>query len=104
MSFAISTACHNRRLLGYAGALLALTLLVAQWLLLLHESEVTTHVDEVPCEVCLALQVVGDSLPLSGGHQATVPAADKPRQTDAEVYRSCRLAVFRARGPPIVFS
>lgn len=88
----------------FTNALLVLTLVFTQWLLLLHKSDVASHIDDVPCEVCLALQSAGDALPISGGIIAADLHGDHHTRADASPFYPWRLAFFRSRAPPAKFS
>ena len=95
---------QSLRLRLFTNALLVLTLVFAQWWLLHHESDVASHPDDVPCEVCLALQSTGDALPISGAVIAADLHGDKHTRADAGPLYHWRPAIFRIRGPPAKFS
>lgn len=92
------------RLRLLVSGLLVLALLLSQWWLQHHESDLAAHPDESSCDICLALQTSDHAVP--DASPLTVPA-----NTDSDPYIQAYAQTHsrpggptRTRGPPFVFS
>ncbi len=86
-------------------ALLALTLVLGQWLALAHLSEHPTLQAEKPgCELCLHVQQLGSAAPTIIGQAPVVAGHEVPSQTARTSVHRAPPQLYPIRGPPHPFA
>lgn len=81
--------------------LLVATLLIAQWALALHQSELSAHAGGGACEFCLTHAELADGATFISPAPAFVPAAlDVPLYFSA-AFAAPRHSSYSARAPPL---
>ena len=81
--------------------LLAATLLVAQWLLVQHESQIAAHAVHADCEWCLTHVPLTGALPVAITLMAAAPMPARAVSAETIGDRSVFQPLYASRAPPL---